>query len=73
MSYGIESGVPVPPPGTRVRKYPFRYMAVGDSFVIKPDDVGLVRKSAYGYAMRNRTVLRVTQTASGEWRCWRVR
>ena len=73
MTYQIEGGVPIPPPGTRVRKYPFRYMAVGDSFAIEPGTHDVVRKAAYGYAIRNLTVLRFTQTASGEWRCWRVR
>ena len=42
----IDKGVPVPPLRTRVSKYPWPSMAVGDSFFIEATPEGMKARSA---------------------------
>ena len=71
--YEIEKDVPIPPRITRMPKYPFRKMEVGDSFVLPKDDVKNARSSAYQLHLRTgrKFVIRLNRT-NGEYRCWRI-
>lgn len=72
----ISKGVPFPgrtkAPG-RPTKYPWREMAVGDSFPVHIHDVGTVRVSAKRYGDRHGLEFAVAKIAeTGEYRCWRL-
>jgi hypothetical protein len=66
----VEPGIPIPPAKTR-RRYPFKTMAIGDSF---PLDYRLAQQTAnaatYRYAPK-RFACRKVGGVDG-WRIWRV-
>lgn len=43
--YKVEKGVPIPPPATTWREYPFEVMDVGDSFVFPLEHKSAVRSA----------------------------
>jgi len=49
----IERGIPIPPKKTTETKYPWRDMAVGDSFTIPLAAFGNVRVAAFRFGKKN--------------------
>lgn len=74
MKYEVESGIEMPPPPKRGRtaKYPFREMAVGDSFEIRVDKIADTQNASRVFAHRNRWKLSCRQMLDGTWRCFRL-
>jgi len=72
----ISSKIPFPgkaKPAGRPAKYPWREMAVGDSFAVHIHTLSNVRACAKGYGERHGKqfeVARIPET--GEYRCWRL-
>jgi len=69
----IEKGIPVPSRRPKSGKYPFSEMEVGDSFVIHPDNGGLICGAARIHKLNhpgmNFTTRKLSDTES---RCWRI-
>jgi hypothetical protein len=67
--FEIEHDVP-PPACASVRRYPWREMAIGDSFVLPAphsNPWAMAANAGRKYGMRF-----VTRTVKGGWRIWRV-
>jgi hypothetical protein len=86
MTYAIEKTVPLPgrkeyisSPGARAparrwaRKYPFRAMEVGDSFLVEPREANRARSAASKWSKRHRG-FRFTsrRMPDGDYRIWRI-
>lgn len=73
-SYKIEKNVPMPSQlHTKSPKYPFRDMAIGDSFVVPVGEVKNARSCAYQFCMRNRPKkIVIRKQEDGSYRCWRM-
>ena len=69
--YKIEKNVPIPQ-GYVSRKYPFKEMEVGDSFVVEEENYNRVRQAAYSYSHRHKIKLAVKRGLDGKFHCWRV-
>lgn len=71
--YAIEKGIPVPHPRSpRQVRYPFRQMAVGDSFLIPSKDAfACVQQSVRG-AARSKGMKASVRKVAGGVRVWRV-
>lgn len=72
----ISNNIPFPGmpkrPG-RPTKYPWREMAVGDSFAVHIHNLSNVRLCAKGYGERHGKQFVVSKVPeTGEYRCWRV-
>ena len=81
MAYKIEKDVPLCRPSSKLNKYPFDQMEVGDSFLVPYAEAKSARMAALARnAGRNKklpkhvTVQRhfVTRTVDGGMRIWRV-
>lgn len=63
-----------PTRGGRPAKYPWREMAVGDSFAVHIHNLSNVRICAKGYGERHDKEFIVAQVPeTGAYRCWRTR
>ncbi len=69
----IDKGIPIPPVhwSRGRRKYAFRDMEVGDSFVVAESDVHKVRNAATVYRHRHGAAFTVQRDGEA-YRCWRV-
>lgn len=70
----VTSSYPVPDHlvlAGRPPKYPFRTMAVEESFPVEDDDLRSVRTAVW---RQNRNGLRqfIVRQLNGKWRCWRT-
>ena len=70
--YRIEKGLPVPPQGTKGRKYPFPEMEVGDSFTAPKSDLCSVKSASCQYGRRKGWKFSTRVSGSDEVRCWRM-
>lgn len=69
----IEKGVPMPPSSSGNLKYPFRSMAVGDSFFVAGKSVGTMAANASPAARRIGGGTKFTCRAeNGGVRVWRI-
>lgn len=71
----VESGIPIPQAGRgRGGKYPFKKLAIGDSFAMSGDEVAhkRLRCAAALHAKRFGIRLTVRKTGPSEYRCWRI-
>jgi hypothetical protein len=62
----IDNGIPIPDPLTS-KKYPFKHMDVGDSFLSSS-----TRGSLYAAATRDGVKITVRKMSGGGCRCWRT-
>lgn len=68
----IDKGVPCPEKAIFLRKYPFRDMKVGDSFIV-PGTVKHPYQTTYWANARYKpAVFRAADTGNGVWRIWRI-
>ena len=54
------------------RKYPFKDMKVGDSFVVSPENVFSVRSTSCEYGKRYGWKFSTRRVSRTEYRCWRI-
>ena len=67
----IESGIPIPPSPLKGRsKYPFKDMAIGDSFVVKSKGRGVV--AGFYYAAKHLGMKAKVSEIDGGYRVWRI-
>jgi len=70
--FEIEKGVPLPERRQSGSVYPFRFMEVGDSFVVSEEDrLKNARAAAYSYGKRSGHRFACRRVGNG-WRFWRV-
>ncbi len=75
----VRSDVPMPIVGVRRHetgrfpKYPFGTMKVGDSFVIKRDDVRRATSAASMFGRRNGMTFTCRKNEDGTATCWRLK
>lgn len=53
-------------------KYPFKFMAVGDSFWVDPGKVASIRGTAQYYAKKMGWKFSIYKQPDGAYRCWRT-
>lgn len=70
MDFKIEKNIPAPKKG-RPPRYPFREMAIGDSFSFPAGDVGKVRSAATWNGKRSEMKFTV-RICDGAGRIWRI-
>lgn len=66
----IEKGIPMPT-GTKLPKYPWAEMEVGDSFVVPDDKVIRVRSAAQQWNSNHAEKFVVRKGFDDIYRCWR--
>ena len=72
--YALDDNVKLPPPGAgRTGKYPFRDMAVDESFEFPFSEYARVRAAASHFGKRNGMAFSVRKTDESTARCWRTR
>ena len=73
MYYEIEKNVPMPK--TRISRYNFGLMDVGDSFLVPFKDRNNVRTAASQFSRRNKlkSVFTVRKIDNDNCRCWRMK
>jgi hypothetical protein len=69
--FAIEKGVPMPEPRKRL-SYPFRCMAVGDSFVFSRTDSARISMAANAFGNSNGCKFSVRKISDELSRCWRI-